>query len=167
MADSGQSPPVPTPDDPVVSIFKWNEIVSWSWVGWYVALLVGLWGALMGTRDYDVANVFFVLSGALFCFKWGHITQIHRRTGRLIPFLIGTLVAISLVGMVLHWTSSKIEEAAKQKQQLSKLDLAGCGKTLSRVRMALTNTHKSLILRWGKSRFRPFPAIQNPFSATC
>src|ERR1700735_3237447 len=71
----------------------WQDIWSWSSVGWYIAVLVGVWGVLMGTADYELADFFFLISACLFCVKWGHFTHMHRRDRRGLIFACGLLMA--------------------------------------------------------------------------
>jgi hypothetical protein len=103
-------------------LFRWNKLLSWEFVGWYVALLIGLWGTLMGTGDYSAANAVFILAATLFCVKWWHVTRGGRGIRRLLSLSIGVLAAFALVYVALHWTSGKAVEAAKQRAELAQLD---------------------------------------------
>ena len=120
MEDPIQLPPEPPAEH--TATFRWSEHLSWDSVGWYVALLIGLWGALMSSGDYGIANAVFILAAALFCIKWGYVTRITLRSRRLLLFIAGTLAAFTLVGIALHWTSGKVMEATKQRKQLAQLD---------------------------------------------
>jgi hypothetical protein len=109
---------MPKPPDP-----KGGEIFAWGSVGWYVAFLIGIWGALMGTGDYSIANCFFLLAAVIFCIKAGHIAEIHRKSRSIISFSLAVLAAAVFVGVVFRWTAHKAIEAARQREQLAKLDL--------------------------------------------
>ncbi len=117
--------PLPVAVAPAVppDLFKWDEILSWNSVGWWIALLIAVWGVLMGTGDYDLANVFFALAGGLFIAQWGRITSIHQPKRRVVLFLIGTAIAASLVTTAWRWTSHKAVEARGQREQLARLEL--------------------------------------------
>src|SRR5687767_4631017 len=76
---------------PLISV-QWGEFFSWSNVGWYVALIVGIWGALMGTGDYTPANILFTLSVLIAIGKWAHHVkawQNPRSAWHVARFLIG------------------------------------------------------------------------------
>lgn len=102
---------------------SWADLLSWNGVGWDVALLIGVWGALLGIGHYFLADLFFILAVLLFCLKWGHFTNIftpRRRTGL---FSIGISFALILTLGTIVWTSKQAKEAWEEKQKLSQLDL--------------------------------------------
>lgn len=101
----------------------WKEVTSWNSVGWYVALLVGIWGALMGVGQYYLADLFFSFAIILFCVKWGHFTQIHNLNRRRLLFLTGVIPAIALMVVTIVWSRSQERDAKKRETELSRLSL--------------------------------------------
>jgi hypothetical protein len=99
----------------------WKDIFSWNSVGWWVALLVGIWGILMGTADYVLANILFSLVTLVLVAKWGHATRIHTTRRSTGYFLLGTGVLIVALITVLSWTSGKFREATRQRNLMSQL----------------------------------------------
>jgi hypothetical protein len=109
------------PSDPIIN---WNDILSWDSIGWCVAVLIGAWGALIGSGDYTVANAFFVLAAVLSIIQWGKATSLHLPSRRrTVAFVLGCVLAVAVAATVIAWTSGKAREAEKQKQQLHQLTL--------------------------------------------
>jgi hypothetical protein len=102
---------------------SWADLLSWDGVGWDVALLIGVWGALMGIGHYFLADLFFILAILLFCLKWGHFTNILTPRRRIRQFSLGILIALALIVTTVMWTSKQAREAQEEKQKLSRLDL--------------------------------------------
>jgi hypothetical protein len=116
--------PVPPPPLAIDPAPKPARLVAWSWsdAGWYIAVLLGIWGALMGTGDYDLANKFFVFSALVFLVKLGHVAQLHKESRKTLPFLLGLFCTAGLVIMTWRWTTHKASDAEAQKAQLARLD---------------------------------------------
>lgn len=94
-----------------------RKILSWSDVGWYVALLIGIWGALMGTGDYRSANLFLFLTAMLFVLKLGHATRINQPDRRVLKFVGGVLFAVAAVGGAVYWSLLKTATAKAEAEQ--------------------------------------------------
>src|ERR1039458_4732003 len=103
--------------------FNWNDISSWNAVGWYVAVLVGVWGALIGVGEFRLAAWFLVFATLLFCGKWGHATRIHLSNRRTFLYSIGTILAVLFASGMIAWTSNKAEKSAEEQIKLRQLDL--------------------------------------------
>ncbi|HSR08970.1 MAG TPA: hypothetical protein VLM42_17635 [Bryobacteraceae bacterium] len=121
-------PQSPIPMDTLVPhsrSIKLEDLLSWNSIGWWVAILVGVWGALMGTGDYDVANVFFAFAVVLFVIQLGKATGVLRRptTIRIVLFSLGAICAVIVFVIVMRWTKHKASEAENQRQQLGRLGL--------------------------------------------
>src|ERR1700730_15983068 len=102
---------------------SWSDLLSWNGVGWDVALLIGVWGALMGIGHYFLADLFFIFAILLFCLKWGHFTNILTPRRRIGLFSVGIIFALALTLGTVIWTSKQAKEAQEEKQKLSRLEL--------------------------------------------
>jgi hypothetical protein len=87
---------------------------SWTSVGWFVALLVGVWGALLGTGDFKTAITIFVLTGALVTAKWATVCLRHNPK-RVALLIVGVCLLITGVISVSTWTHSKALQVAKER----------------------------------------------------
>ncbi len=104
------------------SPIRWSDVTSWNSVGWYVALFIGIWGALMGVGAYWPAHGFFAVAMVLACVKWAHATHIHTSDRKIVPFAIGLVLAFAVIWVTTLWTSKKVEESAKEKKDLEQLN---------------------------------------------
>lgn len=90
---------------------------SWSDVGWYVAVFIGIWGALLGTGDYGLADLFFSIAAVLFLAKWGHASHIQESRRQILKFIVGTAVAVVVTGATVKWTMGKSAKAKAEADQ--------------------------------------------------
>lgn len=115
-----------------------REAWSWTSVGWFVALLVGVWGALLGTGDFKTAIVIFVSTGALVAAKWGTVCLRYKRK-RIVSLIIGECLLITAVIFVSAWTHSKDLQAAKERTGREEQ-----AKTIEKLRKEAADMHADL-----------------------
>jgi hypothetical protein len=63
-------------------------------VGWFVALRVGVWGALLGTGDFKTAIIIFALTGTLVAAKWATVCLRHS-PNRVALLIVGECLLIA------------------------------------------------------------------------
>jgi hypothetical protein len=108
-------------------------------VGWFVALLVGVWGALLGTGDFNVAIATLVLTGAIVSAKWGTVCLSHGPKHRTVSLIIGEFVLIAAVMLVAAWTHSKDIQAKKERANREEQ-----AKTIDTLRKETADLHTDL-----------------------
>ena len=103
MENEGQGPAEPAGREPLWPIFSVHGglWLSWDNVGWYVAVLASLWGALMGTGDYVFANVTLIALVLITSAKWAdHVGIFHRWTARsVVRFSLGIGLLLAALGV--------------------------------------------------------------------
>ncbi len=99
-----------------------HEIISWNSVGWYVALLIGVWGALMGIAVYVPADIFFTLAVIVLVAKFGHALQMHTSQRKTTTFSILVVIGIVSIAAMVVWTNKKAHAAAMEEARLKNLD---------------------------------------------
>src|ERR1035441_5834593 len=114
---------------------------AWSWtsVGWFVALLVGVWGTLLGTGDFRFAIATLVLTGAIVAAKWGTVCLSHRPKHRILSLIVGESFLIAAVMLVAAWTHSKDIQAQKERT-----DREEQAKTIEKLRKETADLHTDL-----------------------
>ena len=108
------------------SDFRWTlrqsvELISWTGISWFVALLLGLWGVMIGLGAFFPAYVFFGICILLCAIKWAHSTGIsttERRTG---AFVVGMLFLLLLTAAMVAWTHSRSIQAQEDAKKLEPL----------------------------------------------
>jgi hypothetical protein len=91
-------------------------------LGWIVALLVGVWGVLLGIADYRDADIVLTASITVACVNWGHTTNLFNRSRRPFAFLIGIAAAIAVTITLFHWTHKLALNTAEDKGRLAQLE---------------------------------------------
>ena len=71
-------------------------------------LLVGVWGALLGTGDFKTGMTIFVLTGALVAAKWATVC-LRRNPKRVALLIAGECLLIAGVVSVSTWTLQRPE----------------------------------------------------------
>ena len=97
------------------------EVFSWTGIGWFVALLLGIWGAMIGIGAFVPAYVSLILSLCLCSFKWAHATQILHRKKRVAAFVLGMLVLIGMGVGTAMWTHERRVQAVEDAKKLEPL----------------------------------------------
>jgi hypothetical protein len=92
-----------------------KAVWSWTSVGWFVALFIGVWGALLGTGDFRIAVAILILTGLIVGLKCA-TACLNRRPKLRLLFVIGELVLITAVIWMSRWTHSK-DVQAKERQR--------------------------------------------------
>ena len=100
-----------------------RENLSWDKVGWLVALLVGVWGTMLGDGHFYIADVFLIVSATVSCVYLGQVTNILSANRRWIHFTIGIVILIALVVKILMWTRNQSHVAYDDSQNLKQLHL--------------------------------------------
>src|ERR1700721_1747511 len=102
---------------------SWRDITSWNSVGWYVALFIGVWGALLGVGAYWPAHVFFMLAIVLVSAKWAHAIRIRPSRRKTASFLLGLVLALLVIWGITSWTLKRAKASDKEKKNLEQLSL--------------------------------------------
>ncbi len=157
MQEDQESSPPPSDSQPAepqkMSLFQWNEMFSWNWIGWWVALLAGLWGGMLGIEAYTLAYFSIVFAGLLMIVRWGHACSIHlpRRERRVTAFCVGLLA----VG-AMEAADDAERQHAKQAQQEAQLDkIPELQASVTRLQSQLEKSDNQLNSLLSKTAFRP------------
>jgi hypothetical protein len=116
----GVSGGMPT-EEKSASLFSADSF-SWNSVGWVVALLIGVWGVLLGIADYRDADAVLAASITVACVKWGHTTNLFKRSRRPVAFLVGVTLAITAAITLVRWTHRLALNTAEDKGRLAQLE---------------------------------------------
>jgi hypothetical protein len=108
-------------------------------VGWFVALLVGVWGALLGTGDFKIAIAILVLTGAIVAAKWGTVCLSYPPKHRTLFLTVGQAFLIAAVLLVAAWTHSKDIQATKERNEREEQV-----KTIEKLRKETADLHTDL-----------------------
>ena len=108
-------------------------------MGWFVALLVGAWGALIGSGDFGIAIAIFALTGAIVAAKWLTVCLSYRPKRRTLLLVIGESLLVAVVILVVMWTHSKDVRAAIDRNERDEQ-----AKTIEKLRKEAADTHTDL-----------------------
>jgi hypothetical protein len=95
------------------------DAFSWTGISWFVALLMGVWGVVIGIGAFAAAYVCLGTSLLLCAVKWGHTTNIHTSHRRVPAFAVGvsSLAGIGIAMMI--WTHSRSVAAKLESEKLA------------------------------------------------
>src|SRR5258708_7100511 len=95
---------------------------SWDSIGWYVASLLGVWGALIGVGEYGWANCFLLGAAGIATFKFGREMKILSPARQTIPFAICVGSTLLVVFLGLWFALYKATQAREAEVRLRQLD---------------------------------------------
>lgn len=99
-----------------------KELLSWTGIGWIVALIVGVWGVLLGLGEFRYAEYISLLCGAVVLPKVA-VDNLHNYTKRSIAVLVLAVAGIVVVELlVMEWTNTLKQDAAGKEARLAQLD---------------------------------------------
>jgi hypothetical protein len=95
------------------------DAFSWTGISWFVALLLGVWGVVIGIGAFVAAYVCLGISLLLCAVKWGHSTNIHTPHRRVLAFVVGILLLTGIgIGMAV-WTHGRSIAAKLESEKLA------------------------------------------------
>ncbi len=102
--------------------FYLKELASWANVGWLVALLLGLWGVMLGIGKFGRSEILFLLCGSVVIAKLAHDWLKNRTKVRLVVNIVLFLAIIASEFFTMRWTDVLSAETVRQQQRLAQLD---------------------------------------------
>jgi hypothetical protein len=105
-----------------LNIPYFRELSSWVNIGWLVALIVGLWGVMIGLGKFGLSEFMFLFCGAIAIARLIYEAVTDRTRTRIIVCMFFFVAIIVIEYYTLRWTNGLAVEARAQEQRLSKLD---------------------------------------------
>lgn len=99
-----------------------GELSSWVNIGWLVALLVGLWGVMIGLGRFGLSEIIFLLCGGIAVAKLIYEAVTDRTRARITVCAIFFVVIIAAECWTLRWTNGLSIESSEQQNRLKQLD---------------------------------------------
>lgn len=107
------------------------EVFSWTGISWFVALFIGVWGAMIGIGAFFPAYIFLGICILLCVIKWGHATCIHTADRRTNAFIVGILLLVGISVSMITWTHGRKVQADEDARKMEPLkDIPGLKKQL-------------------------------------
>ena len=117
--------------DPGWLLRQAREAFSWTGISWFVALLAGIWGAMIGIGSFAFADASLMILLLLCVLKWGHATDILNHQRKQLAFWVGTLLLIAFTAWLLAWTHRRYIQTQEDAKKLEPLkELPGLQKRL-------------------------------------
>jgi hypothetical protein len=98
-------------------IEKEPSTFGWLDTPWIVAALLGVWGAMIGVEEFFVANVFMGLAGIAFVVRLFR-DSMQTLPRRIAPFLLGLVIASTIVGADFYFTGKKKQATEERNQEI-------------------------------------------------
>ena len=98
------------------------DLLSWSGIGWITALLIGLWGVMIGIGKFGLSEVFLLISGAIVLMKVGVETLQHQKLRRWVVLAVVLLFIVLAESEAIRWTTDLSRDAEDQQKRLRQLD---------------------------------------------
>ena len=96
----------------------YGDLLSWTVIGWLVAVLLGVWGVLLSIGSFGLSNAVFAIGELL---ALGRLTADLRGKPRLFAnyvfVLLGALVAVAFYVGILHLSAKMKDDAARIQAQ--------------------------------------------------
>jgi hypothetical protein len=100
---------------PSSGIFRWVD------TPWVIAAVLGVWGVMIGSEEFLLANIAVCIAVILAAVRLARETLIWTRRRHTLPFVSGLLVIIVLVGAAFWWTGRQKSSSEAKSGQLAKL----------------------------------------------
>lgn len=121
-----------------------SPFFGWADIAWTVAVLLGIWGAMIGVEEFTLANAFMILTGVIClsrlikdCFQEGE--------RRWVLFIAGLalICAVVAVDIVLTHRKQKSSEAREQEIPALQREIGGYQKTIENLSRQLQHSQVS------------------------
>ena len=130
---------------PSSGIFRWVE------TPWVIAVVLGVWGVMIGSEEFFLANVVLCIAAILAAVQLARETLIWTRRRHTLPFVCGLLAVIALVGAAFWWTGRQKSSFKAKSGQLGQLSrIPGLEGTIKQMTVNERETAKTQAVEQGK-----------------
>lgn len=126
---------------------------AFRWVDtpWTVAAALGIWGVMVGLEQFLVANIFVSVAAIFAVIRISKDTLIWTRKRRTLPFALGLIAVIGLLGTDFWWTAHQKAITEAKNTQLAQLgQIPELRKTIDRMTANEQETAKTQAVEQGK-----------------
>jgi hypothetical protein len=109
-----------------------NDLFAWADTPWIVAALLGVWGVMIGSEEFFIADVFMILAAG-FCTWRLAVDCFQGPRRRWLSFSLGSVVILAVVAVDIHLTAKKNASADAKAQEIPQLQsqISGLQGTIS------------------------------------
>jgi hypothetical protein len=130
---------------PSSGIFRWVD------TPWVIAAVLGIWGVMIGSEEFLLANLVACIAAILAAVQLARETLIWTRRRHTLPFVFGLLAVIALVGSAFWWTGRQKSTSEAKSTQLSKLSqIPQLQKTIQNMTKSEQNAAQTQAVEQGK-----------------
>jgi hypothetical protein len=94
---------------------------SWEGIGWIVALLIGLWGTMVGVEAFVAAYIFLGIVIVLCVAKCAEATHLRLSNRRIPAFTLMSLAVVGIAAPFCWWTHSRVRASEEANAKLAPL----------------------------------------------
>jgi hypothetical protein len=130
---------------PSSGTFRWVD------TPWVIAAVLGVWGVMIGSEEFLLANVAVCIAAILVAVQLARETLIWTRRRHTLSFVFGLLAVIALVGAAFWWTGRQKASSETKSAQLAKLgQIPQLQQTIQDMKQSEQDTAKAQAMEQGK-----------------